>query len=175
MCTVVGEFSAIGQIRKNLEQEAEATPLQEKLEVIATDIGKVGMYGALLTLHILYIRFFIEAIALRSMDFHEEGIEYIKEWLRFFMLGVTIIVVGVPEGLPLAVMMSLAFAVKKLLEDQNFVKRLSSCEIMGSANNICSDKTGTLTQNKMNVTDIWAGKSIELNTEENLKNKFKWS
>lgn len=65
--------------------------------------------------------------------------------------------VAVPEGLPLAVMISLAYSVRKMLKDQNFVKRLASCEIMGGANNICSDKTGTLTQNKMTVTDIWAG------------------
>lgn len=145
VCTVVGDNSAIGQIKKNLEQETEATPLQEKLEIIAVDIGKVGMYGALLTLHVLYIRFFAEHFYFRDMDFGDRAFEYIEEWLRYFMLGVTIIVVGVPEGLPLAVMMSLAFAVKKLLIEQNFVKRLASCEIMGSANNICSDKTGTLT------------------------------
>ena len=67
-------------------------------------------------------------------------------------------VVAVPEGLPLAVMISLAYSVKRMLIDQNFVKRLASCEIMGGANNICSDKTGTLTMNKMTVTDVWAGR-----------------
>ena len=72
---------------------------------------------------------------------------YIKEWLHYVIVGVAIIVVAVPEGLPLAVMISLAYSVKKMLADQNFVKRLSSCEIMGGANNICSDKTGTLTKN----------------------------
>jgi P-type E1-E2 ATPase len=65
----------------------------------------------------------------------------------------------VPEGLPLAVMISLAYSVKRMLIDKNFVKRLSSCEIMGGANNICSDKTGTLTMNKMTVTKIWAAGS----------------
>lgn len=65
------------------------------------------------------------------------------------MVGVAIVVVAVPEGLPLAVMISLAYSVKKMLVDQNFVKRLTSCEIMGGANNICSDKTGTLTKNEM--------------------------
>lgn len=68
-----------------------------------------------------------------------------------------IVVVAVPEGLPLAVMISLAYSVQKMLEDQNFVKRLSSCEIMGGANNICSDKTGTLTKNQMTWTNIWCG------------------
>jgi P-type E1-E2 ATPase len=71
------------------------------------------------------------------------------------IIGITIIVVAVPEGLPLAVMISLAYSVKIMYTENNFVKRLASCEIMGGANNICSDKTGTLTLNKMTVTNIW--------------------
>ncbi|MFN9910545.1 MAG: hypothetical protein ACK56F_31275, partial [bacterium] len=67
---------------------------------------------------------------------------------------------AVPEGLPLAVMISLAYSIKRMLEDHNDVKRLASCEIMGGADNICSDKTGTLTMNQMKVTNIWAGKDI---------------
>ena len=78
----------------------------------------------------------------------------------------TIIVVAVPEGLPLAVMISLAYSVRKMLKDKNFVKRLASCEIMGGANNICSDKTGTLTMNKMHVTNIWNGDDQELPVPE---------
>jgi len=86
---------------------------------------------------------------------------YFEEWISYLIIGVAIVVVAVPEGLPLAVMISLAYSVKKMLIDQNFVKRLSSCEIMGGANNICSDKTGTLTQNKMTLTTIWNSKYIE--------------
>ena len=67
---------------------------------------------------------------------------------------------AVPEGLPLAVMISLAYSIERMLKDNNDVKRLSSCEIMGGANNICSDKTGTLTLNSMKVTKIWCGKDI---------------
>jgi Ca2+ transporting ATPase len=80
---------------------------------------------------------------------------------------VTIIVVAVPEGLPLAVMISLAYSVRKMLFDQNFVKRLSSCEIMGGANNICSDKTGTLTMNQMTISNVWMGKghTVKVNDE----------
>lgn len=172
---VVGDNSAIGQIMKNLEAETEQTPLQQKLVFIATDIGILGMYAALLTMHVLYIRFFAEAFQERNMDFGEHGLAYVKEWLQYLMVAVTIVVVAVPEGLPLAVMISLAFSVKKMLVDQNFVKRLASCEIMGGANNICSDKTGTLTQNKMNVTDIWCGKEVCLNTADNLQGKFQWA
>ena len=76
-------------------------------------------------------------------------------------------VVAVPEGLPLAVMITLAYSVKQMLKDQNFVKRLASCEIMGGANNICSDKTGTLTMNKMSVTNVWNGtEDIKLNLND---------
>ena len=143
----------------------ETTPLQDKLEAIATDIGKLGMYAALLTIHILLLRFFIERLADRTFDlFGAEDPnntdrlgDYIKEWLGYFIVGVAIVVVAVPEGLPLAVMIALAYSVRRMLADQNFVKRLASCEIMGGANNICSDKTGTLTMNKMTVTDIWSG------------------
>jgi P-type E1-E2 ATPase len=80
-------------------------------------------------------------------------------------VAVAIIVVAVPEGLPLAVMITLAYSVKKMLIDQNFVKKLASCEIMGGANNICSDKTGTLTMNKMTLTNIFVGvdKPVKVN------------
>jgi P-type E1-E2 ATPase len=76
------------------------------------------------------------------------------------------VVVAVPEGLPLAVMISLAYSVRKMLKEMNFVKRLAACEIMGGANNICSDKTGTLTKNEMTVTTFWQGKVVNLNTED---------
>lgn len=149
-----------------------------KLEKIATDIGKLGMYCALLTIHILFLRFFIERFANRTMDlFGNEVVDthgnhggmikiYIEEWIRYFIIGVAIVVVAVPEGLPLAVMISLAYSVKRMLIDKNFVKRLSSCEIMGGANNICSDKTGTLTMNKMTVTNIWAGRVLSVKVND---------
>ncbi len=84
------------------------------------------------------------------------------------IVAIAIIVVAVPEGLPLAVMITLAYSVRKMLIDQNFVKKLASCEIMGGANNICSDKTGTLTMNKMTVTNIFIGvdKTIKINDPE---------
>ena len=78
------------------------------------------------------------------------------------IIGVAIIVVAVPEGLPLAVMISLAYSIQRMLKDNNDVKRLSACEIMGGANNICSDKTGTLTLNQMKVTKVWAGKDYDI-------------
>ena len=169
LCIVVGPHSCVGKIMGKLEQGIEVTPLQSKLEVIATDIGRLGMYCALITIHVLFLRFFIEKFASRSMDLYgpeflnKQGThaglfkDYFVEWIGFLIIGVVIVVVAVPEGLPLAVMISLAYSVKRMLQDKNFVKRLSSCEIMGGANTICSDKTGTLTMNKMTVTNLWAG------------------
>lgn len=139
------------------------------------------MYAALITVHTLFFRFFIERLVDRRLDLfggsedigdfkNENGSikGYCAEWIRYFILGITIIVVAVPEGLPLAVMISLAYSVRKMLQDKNFVKRLASCEIMGGANNICSDKTGTLTMNKMTVTDIWAaGQSMNVKVNDN--------
>ena len=97
-----------------------------KLGEIAEDIGKVGIYVALLTIHVLFLRFFIERMANRTFDFfggesleHPDGElkKYLQEWLRYFMIGVTIVVVAVPEGLPLAVMIALAYPVRKMLKD----------------------------------------------------------
>jgi magnesium-transporting ATPase (P-type) len=117
------------------------------------------MYSAILTIHVLFLRFFIERFISREFDLFGGAEDpsfsgtsgclqsYLREWINYFIIGIAIIVVAVPEGLPLAVMISLAYSVKRMLIDQNFVKKLASCEIMGGANNICSDKTGTLTMN----------------------------
>ena len=175
---MVGDDTCENQILAAVEaKENETTPLQDKLDIIATDIGKLGMYCAILIVHALMARQFIESMMRRDFDLWggETSIElgsdcdnakgectgfalgYLKNWLGYIITGVAIIVVAVPEGLPLAVMISLAYSVSRMLEDNNFVKRLSSCEIMGGANNICSDKTGTLTKNQMTWTQIWAG------------------
>lgn len=94
----------------------------------------------------------------------------LKSWFEFIIVGVAIVVVAVPEGLPLAVMISLAYSVQRMLVDNNFVKKLSSCETMGGANNICSDKTGTLTKNQMTWTTIWTGDSHLISDPDGTKN-----
>jgi len=136
------------------------------------------MYVALLTIHVLFLRFFIERFLNRTFDLFGSEVEdldgakhgmfkrYAEEWIKYLIIGVAIVVVAVPEGLPLAVMISLAYSVKRMLIDKNFVKRLSSCEIMGGANNICSDKTGTLTMNKMTVTKLWAGRQLTVKVND---------
>lgn len=178
---VVDKDTCENQILAAVEQKSnETTPLQDKLEIIATDIGKLGMYCAILIIHCLLLRNFIESMLRRKFDLWggeltKDGllceevkadnpddwsddlcsgsiVKFIKEILGYLIVGVAIVVVAVPEGLPLAVMISLSYSIGKMLEDNNFVKRLASCEIMGGANNICSDKTGTLTKNQMTWT-----------------------
>lgn len=170
MAIAVGEDSCLGEIIKTLIVRPEVTPLQKKLEDIATDIGKMGTYIALLIVHVLLFRYFLEGFMNRNVDlFGGESpdsdnmfVDALQKWLSYVIVGVAIIVVAVPEGLPLAVMMSLAYSIQRMLEDNNDVKRLSSCEIMGGADNICSDKTGTLTKNQMKVMRIWAGKVFKV-------------
>lgn len=187
LCVMVGDDSCLGQIIKNLEERPEVTPLQQKLETIATDIGKMGTYIAILIVHVLLFRYFLEGLDKRNTDlFGGETpdsdslfVDALSKWLGYLIVGVAIIVVAVPEGLPLAVMISLAYSISRMLEDNNDVKRLSSCEIMGGADNICSDKTGTLTLNMMKVTNIWAGKEfvIPQTIDENTgaMTKFEWA
>jgi magnesium-transporting ATPase (P-type) len=150
---------------ESLEQDPEETPLQMKLETIATDIGYLGMISASITVGVLFLRFFIEQ-GMIGYDWGNNIGTYLKWWFEYIIVGVTIIVVAVPEGLPLAVIISLAYSVRKMLTEQNFVKRLASCEIMGGANNICSDKTGTLTKNEMTVVTFWQGHVVELEVND---------
>lgn len=109
--------------------------MQEKLTAIATDIGYIGMVSASITLVVLFVRFFIEQ-GIEGFNWSDDIGDYLSEWFDYVLVAVTIVVVAVPEGLPLAVMIALAYSVRKMLKDKNFVKRLSSCEIMGGANNI---------------------------------------
>jgi len=127
-----------------------------KLENIASDIGKLGTYVSILVVHILLFRYFLAGLSKRNTDlFGGETnapaktlfVAALSTWISYVIIGIAVIIVAVPEGLPLAVMISLAYSIKRMLEDHNDVKRLASCEIMGGADNICSDKTGTLTMN----------------------------
>ena len=165
MVIVVGKNSWVGKIFAKLNQEIEMTPLQEKLAAIATDIGYIGMIAAGITLVVLFARFFIET-GIKGFDWKGQIGNYLNDWFGFLIISITIVVVAVPEGLPLAVMIALAYSVQKMLKDMNFVKRLASWEIMGGANNICSDKTGTLTKNMMTVKEIWQGEQVSLEIED---------
>merc|ERR1712142_1075983 len=85
----------------------------------------------------------------------EWALEYINNYVKFVIIGVTVLVVAVPEGLPLAVTLSLAYSVRKMMRDNNLVRHLDACETMGNATTICTDKTGTLTTNRMTVVVMY--------------------
>lgn len=160
---VVGADSCIGKIRALLQKDEEIqTPLQEKLEKVAKDIGKFGLYSAIIILIILIIRFLVfMSDNGQGGTRWSDGHEYLR-LLDFVILGIAVVVVAIPEGLPLSVTLSLAFSVKKMLKDQNLVRKMEACETMGGANNICSDKTGTLTMNKMELTEIWNSEVLKI-------------
>ena len=111
---------------------------------------------SLLTVVILCIRFSFKTFAQEEKEWNAS---YINYYVKFVIIGVTVLVVAVPEGLPLAVTLSLAYSVKKMMADNNLVRHLDACETMGNATTICSDKTGTLTTNRMTVVQTYvAGK-----------------
>ena len=151
-----------------MQEEQPPTPLQLKLERVANDIGKIGIFAAIITFLALFINLIIKW-AKKEIPFVSTN--SLSEIVNFFMLSITIIVVAVPEGLPLAVTISLAYSVSKMKDENNLVRHLSSCEIMGGANNICSDKTGTITQNKMTVTKLYF-QNKNSNFEEIYKDNF---
>ena len=154
----VGENSTIGKIQAALEEaheeEDDATPLQMKLETIARDIGQFGLISAVFTVVFMFIRFGID-LSRSSQGWDSE--RHPGELVGYIIIGITIIVVAIPEGLPLAVTLSLAYSVSKMLDENNLVRKLASCETMGGAQEICTDKTGTLTMNEMTLTNFWNG------------------
>ncbi|KAF9971825.1 hypothetical protein BGZ73_005136 [Actinomortierella ambigua] len=144
--TGVGANSFHGKTMMSLRTEAESTPLQNKLNWLAEQIAKLGSASAILMLVALLIRFFIG-----FKDGVPPGAEIASKITAIIIAAVTVIVVAVPEGLPLAVTLALAFATTRMLRDNNLVRVLAACETMGNATTVCSDKTGTLTQNKMTI------------------------
>ncbi|ETO59667.1 calcium-translocating P-type ATPase, PMCA-type [Phytophthora nicotianae P1976] len=134
--------------------EDSQSPLEGKLYNLTILIGKLGTVVALLVFVIMSIRFSIDKFAVDDVPWKNS---YISDYLNFFIISITVLVVAIPEGLPLAVTIALAYSVKKMLVDNNLVRHLDACETMGSATTICSDKTGTLTTNRMTVMKIWIG------------------
>jgi len=139
MIFMVGKDSSIGKIKETVDSnKKDTTPLQDKLEKIAEDIGKFGLIAAVLTLMILILRVLIDYGNNKKWTNSETS-----SIVNGILVAITVLVVAIPEGLPLAVTLSLAFSVKKMLADKNLVRKLHACETMGGANIICSDKTGT--------------------------------
>ncbi|PKK47533.1 hypothetical protein CI102_10718 [Trichoderma harzianum] len=159
MATSTGIYSTYGKTLMSLNEDPDATPLQNKLNVIATYIAKLGGAAGLLLFIVLFIEFLVRLP-------HDNGTpaEKGQDFLNIFIVVVTIVVVAVPEGLPLAVTLALAFATTRMLKDANLVRHLKACEVMGNATTICSDKTGTLTQNKMQVVAGTVGVNHEFSS-----------
>lgn len=146
VCTSVGVHSSFGQIMMSVRTETESTPLQKKLEGLAVAIAKLGGSAAALLFVVLLCRF-LAGLPSDTRPAPEKA----SDFMDILIVAITIIVVAVPEGLPLAVTLALAFATTRLLKENNLVRVLRACETMGNATTICSDKTGTLTTNRMTV------------------------
>ncbi|KAF5851029.1 hypothetical protein GGP41_010667 [Bipolaris sorokiniana] len=146
MATSVGEHSSFGRIMMSVRVEIETTPLQEKLAGLAMAIAKLGTTAAVILFFVLLFRF-VGGLDGDTRSAAKKG----SAFMDILIVAVTIIVVAVPEGLPLAVTLALAFATTKMLKENNLVRILRACETMGNATAICSDKTGTLTTNRMTV------------------------
>jgi len=159
IATALGINSMWGQTLKDLQDhEADDTPLQEYLNDMAEFIGKVGLTVGFLVFFVLAIYWAIDTSAIILKESWSPGL--ISGLVDAFIIGVTVLVVAIPEGLPLAVTISLAYSMKAMLKDQNLVRHLEACETMGGAINICSDKTGTLTQNVMTVVKGFIGYEV---------------
>ncbi|XP_051525515.1 plasma membrane calcium-transporting ATPase 3-like isoform X1 [Myxocyprinus asiaticus] len=142
--------------KKTSVPKKEKSVLQGKLTNLAVQIGKAGLVMSAITVIILMLYFVIETFVIQGRVWLTECTPiYVQYFMKFFIIGVTVLVVAVPEGLPLAVTISLAYSVKKMMKDNNLVRHLDACETMGNATAICSDKTGTLTTNRMTVVQIF--------------------
>lgn len=146
LVTSVGVNSSYGKILMAMRQDPEPTPLQVKLDGLAGAIAKLGSSAAAFLFFVLLFRF-LGTLPGSELTANEKA----SKFMDILIVAITVIVVAVPEGLPLAVTLALAFATTRLVKLNNLVRILKSCETMGNATTVCSDKTGTLTQNKMTV------------------------
>ncbi|KAI3668109.1 hypothetical protein L6452_43184 [Arctium lappa] len=159
----VGMNTAWGKMMSSITGDSdEQTPLQSRLNKLTSSIGKVGLAVAFLVLVVMLIRYFTGNTEDENGNREYNGRrtdtnEILNSVTGIFAAAVTIVVVAIPEGLPLAVTLTLAYSMKRMMADQAMVRKLSACETMGSATVICTDKTGTLTMNLMKVTKFWLG------------------
>ncbi|XP_044468403.1 putative calcium-transporting ATPase 13, plasma membrane-type [Mangifera indica] len=164
MVTSVGMSTAWGEMMSSISRDLdEQTPLQVRLNKLTSYIGKIGLAVAVMVLLVLLIRYFTGNTTDENGNREFNGIktkfdEIMNVVVRIIAAAVTIVVVAIPEGLPLAVTLTLAYSMKRMMADNALVRKLSACETMGSATTICTDKTGTLTLNEMKVTEFWVGK-----------------
>ncbi|WP_294631969.1 calcium-translocating P-type ATPase, PMCA-type [uncultured Bacteroides sp.] len=148
----VGDETEIGKVaRQSTEQNVEPTPLNIQLSRLADLIGKVGFTVAGLAFAIFFVKDVLFVYSFSSFHTFADWLPALKAILRYFMMAVTLIVVAVPEGLPMSVTLSLALNMRRMLSTNNLVRKMHACETMGAITVICTDKTGTLTQNLMQV------------------------
>lgn len=156
VATEVGRHSTWGHTLLDMStQETGDTPLQKKLWRLIKSLGKLGLFLCTIVFIILYLYWALDTAALISQTAWSTG--YVSGLVECVIVAVTLLVVVIPEGLPLAVMIALAYSMKAMTREKCLVRQLAACETMGSATAICSDKTGTLTQNRMKVTYAWLG------------------
>lgn len=149
--TAVGDATEIGKVaKKSTEQTSVETPLHMQLDKLAKMISKVGSVVSVAAFFIFLIHDILTNPVWGGKDYF-----YMAEIvLKYFMMAVTLIVMAVPEGLPMAITLSLALNMRRMLKSNNLVRKLHACETMGAVTVICTDKTGTLTQNKMQVSAL---------------------
>ncbi|KAL5712430.1 P-type Ca(2+) transporter [Ranunculus cassubicifolius] len=163
LVTSVGRNTDWGEMMSTISRDNdEQTPLQSRLEVLASSIGKVGLSVAVVVLVVLLARYFTGNTKDENGNTEYNGSKtkfdsIMNSVVRLVSVAVTIVVVAIPEGLPLAVTVTLAYSMKRMMADNAMVRKLSACETMGSATTICTGKTGTLTLNQMKVTKFWLG------------------
>ena len=148
----VGDATEIGKVaRQSTEQNTEPTPLNIQLAKLANLIGKIGFSVAGLAFLIFFIKDVVLVYDFSSFHTFHDWLPALQATLQYFMMAVTLIVVAVPEGLPMSVTLSLALNMRRMLSTNNLVRKMHACETMGAITVICTDKTGTLTQNQMQV------------------------
>jgi calcium-translocating P-type ATPase len=157
LVVAVGNNTNQGRAGLSMNIEAESTPLQKKLDRIAEGIGKLGVAVAILTFIAIVISALVAVFKDEDRDF---DMDFVRDVCNGLVIAITVVVVAVPEGLPLAVTISLAYSVGKMQGENNLVRKLGSSETMGNANEICTDKTGTLTQNRMSVQSAYLESQI---------------
>ncbi|MDR0989602.1 MAG: calcium-translocating P-type ATPase, PMCA-type [Prevotellaceae bacterium] len=148
----VGDDTEIGKVaRQSTEQSGEPTPLNIQLTKLANLIGKIGFSAAGIAFVIFFVKDVLLAYPFSEYELFIDWVPAMKATLQYFMMAVTLIVVAVPEGLPMSVTLSLALNMRRMLSTNNLVRKMHACETMGAITVICTDKTGTLTQNLMQV------------------------
>lgn len=148
----VGDETEIGKVAKqSTEQSGEPTPLNLQLTKLAGFIGKIGFSVAGITFLIFFIKDVVLVYDFGTLHTWNDWFPVLQDTLKYFMMAVTLIVVAVPEGLPMSVTLSLALNMRRMLSTNNLVRKMHACETMGAITVVCTDKTGTLTQNLMQV------------------------